>query len=108
MSMNLYSGDNLMAVSDGDRAVVCRLLLILLEALEEPEGGASGGFNLRTSSRRTARIWSSRVVLTQPRPPTFLGGPEVIPRPITSPEERPTMASQRRSLSSRPRSEARE
>lgn len=114
ISRNFGSGDKRMLVSVGLRAVVGIMPLfsgdIFLFALKL-ESDNSGGFRRRTSSRSNWRIRDPRVP-SQPAEGALVFPDETATpteeRPYNSIEVTPTMVIHKRSLSSRPSSEARE
>jgi|SRR4030088_1707935 hypothetical protein len=113
MSRNFGSGDNRMLVSVGLRAVVGMIPLFSGNWLRfevKLESESSGGFRRRTSSRKSCRI---RDPLEPNHPAALVGfwvetATPTDDRPYNSIEVTPTIAIHRRSLSSLPRSEARE
>jgi hypothetical protein len=102
-----------MLVSVGLRAVVGMIPLFSGSWLRfdvKLESASSGGFRRRTSSRKSCRIRDPR----EPSHPAVLVGLSVVTatptdeRPYNSIEVTPTIAIHKRSLSSLPRSDARE
>jgi hypothetical protein len=113
ISRNFGSGDNRMLVSVGLRAVVGMMPLFSGSWLRldvKLESDSSGGFKRRTSSRKSCRIRDP----LDPNQPAELEGLWVETatptedRPYSSIEVTPTIAIHNMSLSSLPRSEARE
>lgn len=114
MRRNFGSGDSRMLVSVGLRAVVGMMPLfsgsIFLFALKL-ESDNSGGFKRRTSSRSSWRIRDPRVPSQPEEGALDLPDDTATPtedRPYNSIEVTPTIVIHKRSLSSRPSSEARE
>jgi hypothetical protein len=110
---NFGSGDNRMLVSVGLRAVVGMIPLFSGNELRFPlnaESESSGGFKRRTSSRNSCRIRDPRV----PSHPFAEFVFDVViatpteDRPYSSIDVTPTIVIHRRSLSSRPSSDAKE
>ena len=102
------SGLSLIAVSVGDLACVWMMPLLGSRLYMSVTGA---GFSLLTSSLSTERIRSPLTPFQPDDPPAVDRGDRPRPAcvwPASSIDEMPTMACQRRSLSSRPRSEARE
>jgi len=111
MSKSLGSGDKRIAVSVGLLAVVGIMPLASGKALlPEPESKISGGFKRRTSSRSNCRILNPLVPI-QPLGEFDFCVDIATPTedlPYSSIDETPTIAIHRRSLSSRPSSDASE
>jgi hypothetical protein len=114
MRRNLGSGERRILLSSGLRAVVGIIPLFsgdMFRFEEKLESDSSGGFRRRTSSRKSCRI---REPLVPNHPDVALVDiPEVTAtpiddRPYNSIEVTPTIAIQRRSLSSLPSSDAKE
>lgn len=115
ISKNFGSGESRILVSVGLLAVVGIMPVLSLYELRLPfDSISSGGFNRRTSSRSSCLIRAPRM----PNHPEGRCGcsedfcddtaTPAKERPYSSREVTPTIVSQRRSLSSRPNSEARE
>lgn len=100
-----------MEVSVGERAVVGITPEVSPREFSRLASLGSGGFSRRTSSRSTCRNCSPRRPPQPAEPPASSDADMPTPvmlRPYSSRELTPTIACHRRSLSSRPRSSAKE
>jgi hypothetical protein len=114
MRRNFGSGESRIDVSVGLRAVVGIIPLFSGSKFRfelYPESDSSGGFKRRTSSRKSCRIRNPRVPI---QPDEVVGvfwletATPIADRPYNSIEVTPTIVIHKRSLSSRPSSDASE